>query len=311
MTRGERGSDRGSIEGGSDSTSSVPGDVSADVDRDPDHESKYVHVDVAHDGARYLAGSPARAAVLRALRAEPRRPAALTDAVDATRTTVQRILAGFRDRNWVIKRDGAYRVTSSGRRVHDAYEELLDEIACADRYGSFVAEIERFAPGFPASALDSGTLTVADDRDPLAAVDRVVELLHEGRGSEIRSSSPIVTQQYNEAAAAALDAGSRIELLIDEGVLSASVADFEPETVRALEDDDAAVYVTADPIRYGLFRCEGVASVVAHDDRNSPVCVLESTDSTVLEWVDERYAELKADAVPIAEALEGDQVESS
>ena len=303
MTQGERGSNRPPSESGSDETGNASDGAG--------NASAYSRVDAAHDGAQYLAGSPARVALLRALRTEPRRPAALTDAVDATRTTVQRILAGFRDRNWVIKRDGAYHVTSSGRRVHDAYEELLDEIACVDRYGSFVAEIERFAPEFPASALDSGTLTVADDRDPLAAVDRVVELLHEGRGSEIRSASPIVTQQYNEAAAAALDVGSRIELLIDEGVLSASVADFEPETARALEDDAADVYVTDEPIRYGLFRCGAVASVVAHDDRNSPICVLESTDSTVVEWVDERYSELKADAVPIAELLDGDQVESS
>lgn len=300
--RGNHGSDRSSGGAGSDATVDAADDAAG--------EPTYSRSDVAHDGAQYLAGSPARVALLRALRTEPRRPAALTDAVDATRTTVQRILAGFRERNWVIKADGAYHVTSSGQRVHDAYEQLLSEVVCADRYGSFVAEIERIAPEFPAAALDSGTLTVADDRDPLAAVDRVVELLRDADGDEIRTASPIVTQQYNAAAAAALDAGSRIELLIDEGVLSASLADFEPETARALEDDAATVYVTDEPIQYGLFRREGLASVVAHDDRNSPVCVLESTDSTVIEWADERYAELKADAVPIADALDETQSDS-
>ena len=301
--RGNHGSDRSPREAGSDATVDTADDAAGGP--------TYSRSDVAHDGAQYLAGSPVRVAVLRRLRAEPCRPAVLTDAIDATRTTIQRILAGFRDRHWVIKRDGVYHLTSAGRRVHDAYEELLSEVACADRYGSFVAEIERVDADFPAAALDSGRLTVADERDPLAAVDRVVELVREGSSDLIRAASPIVTQQYNEAAAAALDAGSRIELLIDESVLSASVAEFGPQTARALEEDDAEVYVTADPIRYGLFRRGDVASVVAHDDRNSPLCVLESTAPTIVDWVDERYAELKADAVPISAALDVDQVESS
>ena len=92
--------------------------------------------DDGHDGAQYLAGSPVRVAILRALRDDPRRPAELTDAVDATRTTVQRILGGFRERDWVVKRDAAYRVTPTGERVHDAYETLLAEVgraSCRER----------------------------------------------------------------------------------------------------------------------------------------------------------------------------------
>src|SRR6056297_3936652 len=96
-----------------------------------------------HDGAQYLAGSPVRVAILRALRDDPRRPAALTDAVDATRTTVQRILGGFRERDWVVKREAAYHVTPTGARVYNAYEDLLDEVELAERYGRFAAELER------------------------------------------------------------------------------------------------------------------------------------------------------------------------
>ncbi|WP_418281262.1 helix-turn-helix transcriptional regulator [Halorubrum sp. DTA98] len=257
-----------------------------------------------HAGAQYLAGSPARVAILRALRTEPRRPAALTDAVDATRTTVQRILAGFRDRNWVIKRDGAYHVTSSGRRVHDAYEDLLTAVDCAERYGSFIAEVERLDDEFPVEGLESGALTVADDRDPLAAVDRVVDLLRASDSDEIRSVSPIVTQRYNEAAAETLDDGARIELIVDGDVVEASVADFGPETDRALADDDAAVYVAPEPIEYGLFRDDDVACVVAHDERNSPRCVFESSEPEILDWVDDRYAELRASAVPLSDVVD-------
>jgi len=260
--------------------------------------------DSGHDGAQYLAGSPVRVAVLRTLRREPRRPADLTAAVDATRTTVQRILGGFRERDWVVKRDAAYRVTPTGERVYNAYEALLEEVELADRFGRFAAEIERVGAGFPAEAIGAGELTVATDQNPLAVVDRLTELLHEGIGAEIRAVSPVVVNQFNRAAAAALDDGSAVELVIDRDVVEASVTDFEPATDRALDDERATVYVSPEPIEYGLLECDGVACVTAYDRQNNPRCVLESTDPVVTEWVADRFDSLVDDARRLSAVVE-------
>ncbi|MFY4815328.1 helix-turn-helix transcriptional regulator [Haloarcula sp. AONF1] len=257
-----------------------------------------------HDGAQYLAGSPVRVAILRALREEPRRPAELTDAVDATRTTVQRILGGFRERDWVVKRGADYRVTPTGERVHDAYETLLTEVERGDRYGRFAETVERVGVDFPAEGIPDSDLTVASDQNPLAAVDRLTDLLRESRGAEIRAVSPVVLQQFNDAAAAALDGGASVELIIDRDVVDASVAEFGPATDRALEDDDATVYVSAESIEYGLVRCDDVACVTAYDERNNPRCVLESTDETVVDWVDDAFASLRDDATRLSAVVE-------
>lgn len=260
--------------------------------------------DHGHGGAQYLAGSPVRVAMLRALREEPRRPADLTAAVDATRTTVQRILAGFGERDWVVKRGAVYCVTPTGKRIHEAYESLLEEVDRAERYGQFAADLERAGVDFPPEALDTGELTVAAGRNPLAAVDRLTELLREGHGTDIRAVSPVVIQQFNEAAADALDAGADIELIIDRDVVETSVSEFGQATERALTDDDATVYVASAPIEYGLFRYDDVACVTAYDQRNNPQCVFESTDSTVIEWVDERLESFVADATRLSEVVE-------
>jgi predicted transcriptional regulator len=257
-----------------------------------------------HDGAQYLAGSPVRVAILRALREEPRRPAELTDAVDATRTTVQRILAGFRERDWVVKRDADYRVTPTGERVHDAYETLLTEVERGERYGRFAETVERVGVDFPPEGIPDSDLTVASDQNPLAVVDRLTDLLHESHGADIRAVSPVVLQQFNSAAAAALDDGASVELIIDRDVADASVAEFEPATDRALDDDDATVYVSAEPVEYGLFRCGDVACVTAYDERNNPRCVLESTDRTVVDWVDDAFASLRDEATPLGAVVE-------
>ncbi|OYR60941.1 transcriptional regulator, partial [Halorubrum sp. E3] len=257
-----------------------------------------------HDGAQYLAGSPVRVAMLRAIRAEPRRPAGLTAAVDATRTTVQRILSGFRERDWVVKRDAAYHVTPTGKRVHDAYEALLDEVEVADRHGRFAADLERVGADFPPSAVDAGELTVAPDRNPLAVVDRLTELLREGSGSEIRAVSPIVIQQFNDAAAEVLDAGAEVELVIDRQVVEESITEFGPATDRALHDERATVHVSPEPIEYGLFRHDDTACVTAYDRRNNPRCVLESTDQAVIEWVDDRFESFVDEAQCLSAVVE-------
>jgi len=260
--------------------------------------------DDGHDGAAYLSGSPVRVEILRTLRREPRRPADLTAAVDATRTTVQRILAGFRERDWVVKRGAAYHVTPTGTRVHDAYEELLDEVERADRFGQFAAELERVGADIPPAALDAGDLTVAPDRNPLAAVDRITELLREGSGTEIRAVSPVVIQQFNDAATEALDAGAEITLVIDRDVLETSVDSFESATDRALNNDDATVYVSSEQIEYGLFRYDDLACVTAYDQRNNPRCVFESQDRAVTAWVDERFESFLNDARTLSDVLE-------
>jgi len=260
--------------------------------------------DDGHDGAQYLAGSPVRVAMLRALREEPRRPAGLTAAVDATRTTVQRILSGFSERDWVVKRDAAYRVTPTGKRVHDAYEELLAEVELADRYGQFAADLERVGADFPTAAIDAGELTIAADRNPLAAVDRLTELLREGGGSEIVAVSPVVIQQFNDAAAEAIEAGSEIELVIDRDVVEESIAEFGPATDRALHHDGATVYVSPEPIEYGVFRYDDLACVTAYDRRNNPRCVLESGDRAVIEWVNDRFKSFVAEAQRLSAVVE-------
>ena len=257
-----------------------------------------------HDGAQYLAGSPVRVAILRALRDDPRRPAQLTDAVDATRTTVQRILGGFRERDWVVKRDAVYRVTPTGERVHDAYETLLAEVERGDRYGGFAATLERVGVDLPPEGISDSDLTVASDKTPLAVVDRLTELLHESHGDEIRAVSPVVIRQFNDAAAAALDDGASVELIIDRGAADASVAEFGPATDRALADDAAEVYVSAEPIEYGLFRCGDVACVAAYDEQNNPRCVAESTGDTMVDWVDDTFESLRDDATRLASVVE-------
>ena len=257
-----------------------------------------------HDGAQYLAGSPVRIALLRTLREDPQRPATLTASVEATRTTVQRILAGFRERNWVVKRGAAYHVTPTGQRVHNAYETLLTEIERGEEYGQLAADLERAGADIPPKALAAGELTAAGDRNPFTVVERLTEILSAGHGSEIRAVSPVVIRQFNDAAAAALDADATIDLVIDRKVVETSISEFGSATERALGDENAQVYVAPETLSYGLLRSDDIACVTAYDQRNNPRCLLESDESTLVEWVDRRIDSLIDDASPLTAVVE-------
>jgi len=122
--------------------------------------------DDGHDGVQYLAGSPSGSRCSERFGANRgvRRVSRLRSTRRGRRSSASS--PGSASGDWVVKRGAAYHVTPTGKRVHDAYEELLDEVELADRYGQFAADLERVGADFPPSALDTGELTVAADRNP-------------------------------------------------------------------------------------------------------------------------------------------------
>lgn len=255
--------------------------------------------DSVHEDVRYLSGSPVRIAVLRAIRQQPRRPAALTDCVDVTRTTVQRVLAGFLDRQWVCKDGSTYRISPTGRRVCAAYETVLDEAAAARKVVPVVAEAPTVIEELPLSALADCEITVATEQDPLAVVDRVVDRFAAGSGSHVVAASPIVTQSFNRVAADLLADGTTIEHVIDERVLDASATEFPEALDRAIEHDAISVYVADEPVPFGFFTYDDVVCAAGYDDRNRPSVLLESTDSDVVAWARDRFERMREAATPL------------
>ncbi|WP_119815575.1 helix-turn-helix transcriptional regulator [Halalkaliarchaeum desulfuricum] len=264
----------------------------------------------AHDDVQYLAGSPVRANILAALCEEPLRPTQLTDRVDATRTTVQRILAGYLDREWVVKRGHRYTVTVTGRGVYRAYESLCADVERASELGSFASHIGPIADDLPWTALESAEVTAASDRDPFSTVQRLVELISTADADRMRAITPIVAEVFNEAAAEFIEGGGHLELTIDSGVLEASRTGFPEAVDRAVENGDVEVRVHPEPIGFGLMLCEEWACLGAYDDENNVRAVIESDSSELFDWANEQYGRYRSRTRPLAEVLEEQAVRS-
>ncbi|MFB6127875.1 MAG: helix-turn-helix transcriptional regulator [Halolamina sp.] len=265
-----------------------------------------MHSSEGYEDVQFLAGSPGRHDVLATLAAEPLRPADLTDRVDVTRTTVQRVLAGFAERGWVRKRGRRYEPTPSGRRMLEAYEATLE---AADRSRELAPLLEHLGPvadELPEAALTAGEVTAAGDTDPLAAVDRVVARLRAATGSSLLVVSPVVAETFNRVAADLLAAATEMQMVIDERVLEASAESYPEALARAREVDDIDVVVHPEALALGIVVDPEWACLCAYDDDRNLRAVLESDAPEVREWAREYVNGLKGRARSLRVIVNGD-----
>jgi len=252
---------------------------------------------------RFLTGSEQRVAILDALCDDPARPTDLTDRVDVTRTTVQRVLAGFLQRDWVVKRDGRYHVTGTGRRVREAYGDFVGTVERARELGPIVADLGDACGELPDAAYETAEVTVATEQEPFAAVDRMLEWFEGGAGEHVRVVAPIVARRFNRTAASLLEQGTTFEMVIDEGVLERSAAEFSTSLERARSDDAVDVLVHPDPLSFGLVIRDAGALVAAYDDSNNLRGLLVSRDDAVTAWAEGVYDRIAERSLSLEDAL--------
>lgn len=253
---------------------------------------------------QFLTGSPHRRAVLDALCDEPARPHELCADIDATRTTIQRILAGFRERQWAVKHDGNYRATVTGRRVFERYEALHEEVTRAQRSGPLAAHLGPVADDLPVAALEHGRLTISEDGSPLAALSRFTEWLQAVEG-EMYAISPVVAQPFNDVSAELLNAETRIEFIIDSAVLEQSKAQYESDLEFGVDHDRITIYVHETTLSIGVAFDDERCCVVAYDDANNLRAMLEAGRGELYEWTSAVFERHRERSVPLA-TLYGD-----
>ena len=254
---------------------------------------------------QFLTGSPHRWAVLAALCDEPARPHELCADIDATRTTIQRILAGFRERQWVVKHDGDYRATVTGRRVCEQYEALHEEVTRAQRFGPLAAHLGPVADDIPVDALERGHLTVSEDGNPLAVLSRFTDWLQAAEG-DVYAVSPVVAQPFNEIGAELLSGETRIEFVIDSTVLEQSKARYESALQFGVDHDQMTTYVHESPISVGVAFDDERCCVVAYDDGNNLKAMLEAGEGELYDWTTEVFERHRERSVPLATLYEGE-----
>ena len=255
-----------------------------------------------HEDIKYLAGSPYRAEILGALCADELRPAALTERVDATRTTIQRILSGFREREWVVQTGSVYRGTITGERVLAAYRSLEAEVERAEAYGPFCVYAEEVSRRLAPELFTETTLTRATDQQPFAPIERYIEVTRQTQ-HHIRTLAPIVSRETIEITDEYRSRGVRLDLVIDRTMFDAFKNQYRETLSRWNDPPDSTIWVCSEPINFGLSITEDTVLVGAVDEGRNLTILAEGTDRSLRETATELFEQRKERTTPVDELL--------
>lgn len=237
------------------------------------------------DDVAFLARSPNRVAVLRALADGPRSRHELVEETSASRVTVGRILHDFDEREWVTHGDGAYETTTRGRLVARELLALLDRLRAVDRLDPVLPWFAVDRIDVPLSAFVDSEVTVPTGTDPNRHHRRIGTV---GAAADTaRMYAQGVTREAIDIHRSAVrDDDQRVELVLTRAALDAVRGDEGlREAFRDLVSDAAFVGIVDDPPPVpfvGLFddRC----FVGAVDDSGAFAGVVESDRDAVVDW---------------------------
>ncbi|MDS0239677.1 hypothetical protein NDO74_00010 [Haloferax sp. S2CR25-2] len=253
----------------------------------------------AREDVAFLVGSQSREAILRALAVEPHRPTELAERCDCARETAQRTLAGFCDRGWVKKADGLYHLTPGGTMVHEQYERFTEAVECADRMSEFLADAAEICENAPPGVLGQMNITTAADNDPHAPLNRYLTIVGNEPVDRFRGVAPIVSRVFNESAEAVLGENTRMELIVDRGVLERSIDAYPDSFERARELDQFELRIAEESLDFGLLVVDGHGVVSAYDEHNNLTALVDGDTPEVVSWVESLYESVRSKSVPI------------
>ena len=238
----------------------------------------------ADDAARFLAGSPERRRLLERLADDPGSPAELADALSMARRSVQRNLAGFADRGWAEKRDGAYRLTVTGELVADEHAAYLDSLSRVGAFEAFYRHLPDADRAPDPRWLADASLTVAGSADPQAPVHRYVEAVRAFDTDRVRMVSPVLSRLFHQAHAELAFDGVHTDLVMSAATV-ARAREMNPAEFAAVTSVGVLdLYRHPGPVEVGLTLGDDRLVACAYDDDGHLHACVESDDPSLLRW---------------------------
>lgn len=239
-----------------------------------------------------------RADVLSALRTEPRSRRELVDQLGVSRTTAYRVTTGLADEG-LIERDGRdYRTTAIGVAMADAADRFQDKVETVTRLQPLLDAIDSAELAANAYRFVDAHVTVADETDPYAPTDRLLELY--AVTTHIRGGR--VAARPREAiirATAALHDGMTVEVCYLPSTLETTLQYMTEAQGYPLVPDEVSLFVAESiPFTFGLY--DDIATVTGHDETTGlPTVFVESTAPAARDWLEGLYERCLESASPV------------
>lgn len=135
-------------------------------------------VDAPLEDIAFLSRSSNRFRVLDALSTDPQTRRELETEVDASRPTLQRILADFTDRGWVERTaDNEYAPTAKGEHIVARFAPLVEAMRAVQRLDEAVAWLPTGEHAIDVEHFSDATVRRSTPTSPIAAADYLAEVV--------------------------------------------------------------------------------------------------------------------------------------
>lgn len=234
--------------------------------------------------------------VVERVRDRPMEKPALVEALDASRSTVDRAVRDLETHGLIAYTDDGYTTSTLGELVAAKFFDLARTVDVGTRLEPFLEWVAADEFDLDLRHLADADLYVPEPNDPYAMVNRHVGVLE--RTNRHRLVLPLIGLHGMEAIHEAVLAGEvESEAVVTPGV--AETLESNPEYAQLYEElsgvDGFEVYVTDREIPYFVGILDGTVQIGVDDD-GEPRALVETEAPEAREWAEGFFTEYKRDS---------------
>lgn len=239
-----------------------------------------------------------RAPVLTTLRGGALDRAALEEQLDISRATSHRLTKWLRDRDFIERVDGEFRLTALGAAIEKTVAGFKADVTTALLFAPVLATLDERYPAVPLGAFDDAVVTSSTHGDPHAPMMRFVSLVRETttlRGFDTWTIAPTYMDEIQEHILDGMETD-----LIDPVPVVEDVMEQYPERCVEVCVSGYLTIRLHDSLPFGLALFDDRIGVAIRDPETPAVTAFVDTDDPEARvWAESVYHAFETESIPL------------
>ena len=225
----------------------------------------------------------------------------LVDALDTSRSTVDRAIRDLTETGCVTESGAEYVATTTGRLAFDEFDRYRTGARSVRKTREFLDYLPADAP-LDTAILTGATVTLSEAHAPDRALAPSIDLFE--RATALEGLAPVVLTLYPDVIA---NRGQRrdrtVEIIAETAVIETLPTLASSQVESLLNDETVSLLEASESLPYALWLMETpdgeYAGITAYDS-GGVGGVLINDSAEAVRWARERYADVRATARPVS-----------
>ncbi|WP_137289180.1 helix-turn-helix transcriptional regulator [Natronorubrum halophilum] len=227
--------------------------------------------------------------------------------LNVSRSTVHRFTRSLRDSGVIERTDGEFVLTPLGEVAAEEIAEFQSTVEAAWDLAPVLRVTAAHDIDIDLEAFTGATVTTAAPGTPYRPVNRFMSLARSTetlRGLDPASINPLHLDELYDCISTEMETEAVYPLAVVEELLAS-----HPERARTVIGSGNLTFWIHDELPFGLTLCDDRIGVGVYDDETGLLRTYVDTDSpTAREWAEDVYTTYRAEATPLAEAVDLDRL---